>query len=203
MVTRSHLINNISKAMFVINSLKYKLVFKKFGLLSYIRRPIFISNPQNITVGEKVSIWNGARIEAVTKYNDQLYKPAIIIEDNVKIQQNFHCTCANKVHIKKGTLITQNVGVFDIIHPYKQINISPSKQDIEYMDVEIGENCMIGMNSVILPGTKLGPHTIVGANSVVNISTEGYCVIVGSPAKVIKKYNFQNQTWEGVRVQSE
>ena len=43
------------------------------------------------------------------------------------------------------------------------------------------------MNSVILPGVKLGTRTIVAAGSVVTKSfPEGYCVIAGSPAKIIR-----------------
>ena len=43
------------------------------------------------------------------------------------------------------------------------------------------------MNSVILPGVTLGPHTIVGAGSVVTHSfPDGYCVIAGNPARLIR-----------------
>ena len=46
------------------------------------------------------------------------------------------------------------------------------------------------MNSVVLPGVKLGDHTVVGAGSIVTKSfPEGYCVIAGNPAKMIKKIN--------------
>jgi acetyltransferase-like isoleucine patch superfamily enzyme len=43
------------------------------------------------------------------------------------------------------------------------------------------------MNSVILPGVELGDFTVVGAGSVVTKSfKDGYCVIAGNPAKVIR-----------------
>lgn len=47
---------------------------------------------------------------------------------------------------------------------------------------------MIGMNSVILPGAILEKHCVVGANSVVSGVFDDYSVIVGTPAKVVKKY---------------
>ena len=54
-------------------------------------------------------------------------------------------------------------------------------------DVVIGEKCWIGMNALILPGVVLGPHTSVGAGAVVTKSfPEGYCVIAGNPAKLIR-----------------
>lgn len=51
----------------------------------------------------------------------------------------------------------------------------------------ICDHSWAGMNSVILPGVKLGTRTIVAAGSVVTKSfPEGYCVIAGSPAKIIR-----------------
>lgn len=51
----------------------------------------------------------------------------------------------------------------------------------------IGDNCWIAANAIILPGVKLGNHTIVAAGAVVNKSfEEGNCIIGGVPAKKIK-----------------
>ena len=49
------------------------------------------------------------------------------------------------------------------------------------------------MGSIILPGVVLGDYTIVGAGSVVTKSfKDGYCVIGGNPAKIIKRLNFED-----------
>ncbi len=46
----------------------------------------------------------------------------------------------------------------------------------------------VGMNSVITAGVELGPRTIVAAGAVVTKSfPEGFCVLAGVPAKVVKK----------------
>ena len=64
-------------------------------------------------------------------------------------------------------------------------------------EVFIGSNCKIYNNVVILPGTKLGNHCIVGANSVVRKAEyPDYSIIVGNPAKIVKKYNFISSKWE-------
>ncbi len=56
--------------------------------------------------------------------------------------------------------------------------------------MEIGKFCWIAMNVVILPGVKLGDFTVVGAGAIVTKSfPEGYCVIVGNPAKIVKYLN--------------
>lgn len=54
---------------------------------------------------------------------------------------------------------------------------------------EIGDNCLIGMNSTVLNGAKIGKNSIVGAGAVVTegkVFEEG-SLILGIPAKAIKK----------------
>lgn len=50
----------------------------------------------------------------------------------------------------------------------------------------IGNNVFIGMNSIILMGTKIGNNVIVGAGSVVSGEIPDNCVIAGNPAKIIR-----------------
>lgn len=52
--------------------------------------------------------------------------------------------------------------------------------------IEIGNDCFIGMNSIILKGTKLGNNVIVGAGSVVHGTFPDNCIIAGNPAKIVK-----------------
>ena len=54
--------------------------------------------------------------------------------------------------------------------------------------IKIGDYCWLGMHVMVMAGVELGPSTIVGAGSIVTKSfPEGYCVIAGNPAKVIKQ----------------
>lgn len=53
--------------------------------------------------------------------------------------------------------------------------------------ITIGKNCFIGCNSIILKGTVLGDGCVVGAGAVVSGKFEDNCVIVGNPAKVIRR----------------
>lgn len=87
------------------------------------------------------------------------------------------------IRIGHGTYIAPNVGIITANHDLNDLSCpAPGK------DVNIGNNCWIGMNSVLLPGVTLGEHTIVGAGSVVTKSfPEGNCVIAGNPAKIIKQ----------------
>lgn len=87
-----------------------------------------------------------------------------------------------RVYIGDYTQIASNVGIISANH-----NMYDSRKHNNSI-VSIGKYCWIGMNSVILPDVILGDFTIVGAGSVVTKSfEEGYCVIGGNPARVIKR----------------
>ncbi|XME02155.1 CatB-related O-acetyltransferase [Lachnospiraceae bacterium C1.1] len=59
-------------------------------------------------------------------------------------------------------------------------------------DTVIGNDVWIGQNSVILPGVNIGDGAIIGANSVVGSDVNPYAIVVGNPAKVLRK-RFDNE----------
>lgn len=54
-------------------------------------------------------------------------------------------------------------------------------------DTIIGNDVWIGQNAVILPGVKIGDGAIIGANSVIGHDVEPYSIVVGNPARTIRK----------------
>ena len=87
-----------------------------------------------------------------------------------------------KIYIGDYTQIAPGVGIISSNHDvYNSTLQVPGK-------ISIGKYSWLGMNSVILPNVELGDFTIVAAGSVVTKSfSEGYCVIAGVPAKIIKQ----------------
>ena len=160
---------------------------------NYISLPL----PDSFSIGCGSTIMDGFRIETVKEYAGVMFTPHLRIGDHVNINQNFHCTCADSIEIKSGVSITANCGVFDIIHPYENIKENPRYEKIKTAPIVIGEDSLIGMNSVIMPGVHLGKHTIVGANSTIMKGCyPDYVVLAGSPARIIKKYCEQTGKWE-------
>lgn len=105
-------------------------------------------------------------------------------KDDLHIFQTPGCyfQAIGNIILGKGCYVAPNVGIITANHLFNDL----TKHSLP-KEVIIGKNCWIGMNSVILPGVKLGDNTIVGAGSVVTKSfEEGNCVICGNPAKKIK-----------------
>lgn len=179
---------------FIITTILYRPFLKKaYGNFIFIH-PMQIT-PQYLTIGKNVIIRHNARIEGVNEYEGIKYMPEIILGDDIRIQQNLHLTCAIKITIGKSTAIAANVTITDINHGYTDIYTPPEKQKLEVKEVIIGINCKIYNNVVILPGTILGKHCIVGANSVVSGEYPDYCVLAGNPARIISKYDRETATW--------
>lgn len=64
----------------------------------------------------------------------------------------------------------------------------PKQKDMPFKgDTVIGNDVWIGQNVVILPGVHIGDGAIIGANSVVGSDVEAYTIVVGNPAKPIRK----------------
>jgi acetyltransferase-like isoleucine patch superfamily enzyme len=53
-------------------------------------------------------------------------------------------------------------------------------------DTYIGHDCVIGVNSIIMPGVKIGNEVVIGSASIVTKDIPDNCIAVGNPAKVIK-----------------
>jgi acetyltransferase-like isoleucine patch superfamily enzyme len=52
--------------------------------------------------------------------------------------------------------------------------------------VTVGFGADIGMNASILPGVHIGAHSIVGAGAVVTNDIDGYAIVAGVPARLIR-----------------
>lgn len=184
---------NIIKYFWAIRSIIYKVRFKKIGKFSYIGKPVYLQGTKRVKIGNKVRIYPGVRIETHGAAG------SIVIKDNVSIGQNFHITSGNsELVIGKDTTILGNTFITNIDHNYKQIGVHILKQDFLTKKTKIGENCFIGYGAAIQAGTILGKQCIVGTNSVVRGEFPDYCVIVGAPAKVVKRYNPNTDTWEKI-----
>jgi len=64
----------------------------------------------------------------------------------------------------------------------------PASSDMPFKgDTMIGNDVWIGQNAVILPGVHIGDGAIIGANSVVGCDVAPYTIVIGNPAKELRK----------------
>jgi acetyltransferase-like isoleucine patch superfamily enzyme len=179
----------IFKIFWILRGLIYKPFFGKYSLPSYIGKPVFIGNFKRIFIGKRVRIFPGARIEVIG--NDA----SVVFEENVSIGQNLHITSASELVIGKNTTILESVMITNIDHDYQEIAKPIWEQKLIIKETKIGENCFIGYGAVIQAGTMLGKQCVVGANAVVRGTFPPYSVIVGVPARIVKRYDEKSGVW--------
>lgn len=179
------------KIFWILRGLLYKPFFGKFGFPSYIGKPLFIGSSKRIFIGKRVRIFPGARIEVVDK------KSSIVFEDNISIGQNLHIISGGgqELRIGQNTTFSANVFITNVDHEYDEIDKYILEQPLVNSKTQIGENCFIGYGAVVQAGTILGKQCIVGANAVVRGNFPAYSVIVGVPARIIKRYDKNSGIW--------
>lgn len=177
-----------------------KIIFSKARI---IRFPIDIRGKKYIRVSEGFTTGRYCRIEAYPSDNSNVI---ISFGKNVQINDFVHITGMKKVCIGNNVLLASKIYISDCSHGSYSGNINDSYPEsfvVErtYMknSVIIEDNVWIGESVSILPGVNIGKNSIIGANSVVTKSIPANCIAVGNPAKVVKKFNFQNMNWESVK----
>ena len=86
--------------------------------------------------------------------------------------------------ISIGDNVTIAPGVKLLTHDNSVCKIFPEFTDV-FGRINIGSNCFIGANVIVLPGVTLGDTCIVAAGSVVTKSFPRGVIIAGNPAKQI------------------
>lgn len=128
--------------------------------------------------------------------NERLIYWPVHRNSEVTHPENVYVGINSNAGTRPGCYIQGNGGIWigDYVHFASNIGVISGNHCLYNQlihgkkEVRIDNYCWIGMNVVILPGVHLGPRTVVGAGSVVTKSfPNGYCVIAGNPARIIKE----------------
>ncbi|MHA1696341.1 MAG: acyltransferase, partial [Candidatus Helarchaeota archaeon] len=124
--------------------------------------------------------------------NVKIIKPEkIYIGNRVKITDNCILDGSGGVIIGDDSMIGIHSMILTNMHRFDQKDVSIRDQGSTYKPVKIGKDVWLGARTIVLPGVIIGNHSIIGANSVVSKSIPENSIAVGSPAKIIKKREFQ------------
>ena len=110
----------------------------------------------------------------------------------IKIGHNFGCGdfcffgSAGGIEIGDDVIMGQNVRFHAQSHNYEGQDLIRC-QGVTSKGIKIGNNCWIGSGVVILDGITIGNGCVIGSNTIVTKSFPDNCVIVGNPARILKK----------------
>lgn len=124
--------------------------------------------------GKKVNIEKNALFSTRAKLGDY---------SGIGINAQIRGACVIGDYVMMGpncTIYAQNHEFSDVTKPMKFQGYQEEKPVI------IGDDVWIGENVSILPGVKVGSHSIIGASAVVTKDVPEYAVVAGNPAEVKK-----------------
>lgn len=100
---------------------------------------------------------------------------------------NYDCIMLNNAMIKLGdnVLVGPKVSFYTAMHP---IDAKQREQWLIYAKpITVEDNVWIGGSATILGGVTIGKNAIVGAGAVVTKDVEPNTIVVGNPARVLRK----------------
>lgn len=118
---------------------------------------------------------------------------------NIEVGKNFfanyNCTILDvgKVVIGDNCLLAPNVAIYTAGHP-----LHPDSRNSAYeygIGVTVGDNCWIGGNVVICPGVHIGNNCVIGVGSVVTRDIPEWSFAAGNPCKVIRKITEEDRRY--------
>lgn len=135
--------------------------------------------------GAKIGV--NVRIHSINLFNLENGFRNLVIGDDAYIGPACRIDLAGRVKINRGAVLSSGTCIMTHNDPGSYHNsplcrIYPPNK----MPVEISEYAWIGVNSVILAGSKIGKCTVVGSMSLVCGCLEDWSVYVGIPVRKIK-----------------
>jgi acetyltransferase-like isoleucine patch superfamily enzyme len=167
------------------------------GQRSVLFRPLFVSNPGRISIGDGTQIREFARLEVIHRPHLG-WDANLRIGNRVNIEQGVHIVCQGAVTIGDDVSITAFCAIVDTFHPHDPPDMAPpigSRLPTEWTSVTIGDGTFIGMHTVVLPNVRIGRGCVIGAGSLVNRNIPDYAIAAGSPARVISIFDQQTRKW--------
>lgn len=183
-------------------STAYNLVLTKlfYKGARLIRRPFYCRGKFRLQFDKGFTTGHNCRFDLLGEENDNSKK--LILGKNCKIGDNVHIVASEKVIIGDNCLMASKVFISDTSHgdygnsdKKSSPDIPPDDRPLFIKPVTIGKNVWIGENVCVLLGVNIGNGSIIAANSVVNRDIPENCIVAGSPAKIIKKWDRQLEMW--------
>lgn len=172
--------------------------FGSVGKGAVLYRPeVLDRNTKNVFVGEGTTILMGSRIQL---YPVDGKMPKIVFGERCYIGYHNTFLAAADIVIGDEVLMASNILISSENHS------TDPESPIPYMDqplkaapVRIGDGTWLGERVMVMPGVTIGMKCVIGGGSVVTKDVSDYSIAVGSPARVVKTYDFDRHEW--VRVQ--
>lgn len=162
----------------------------------WVDMPVKVVNPAGVSLHQGVSLsWNGW-LYAVERFGDTVFdNPEIIIRERTYVGAGFHIVACRRIEIGRDCMLGDRVYISDNCHRYADPAMSIHEGGLDVGEVIIGDGTWIGENACVFGDVRIGKRCVIGANSVVRKSLPDHSVAVGAPARVVKRFDPETDSW--------
>lgn len=115
--------------------------------------------------------------------SSRIYAPFLLtLDDHACLGPYSEVYNLGPVHLEARSTLSQQAYICNGTH-----DLEDPDQPLLVGETKIGKEAFIGARGFIMPGVSLGEGAVVGACAVVTKDVEPWTVVVGNPARVIKK----------------
>lgn len=168
----------------------------------YLAGPISLTGGEYVSVGAETVISRDVRIGAYARFGRQTFSSSvkIIVGKNCRIGKDCMLSAIDRIEIGDNVAVTARTLVLDNVHGEFRDNKLTFENGTEIPDVflqnvftrdlasrgpvVIENDVHIGEGCVILPGVRIGHHSVIAASSVVAKNVPPYSIVSGKPAMV-------------------
>ena len=154
-------------------------LYQHRGRHSVIHRSVRMDTPPY----RKFSLGDYSVIESFTCINNAVGD--VIISDHTRV--GIHNTIIGPVNIGSHVNLAQGITITALNHNFADTEKRIDEQGVSTTPVVIEDDVWIGANAVVLPGVRIGTHSVVAAGAVVTKDVPPHSIVAGIPAKLIKK----------------
>ena len=170
--------------------------FGSFGPGSYIVPPARVSMPEAIHIGAGVIINEHSWISVVEAVPG--HTPKLTIGDRTVIDRLLHVACVGEIEIGEDVLIAERTLIGDTYHDYSDPDAHIVQQAVAPRKVTIERGAHLGLGSIVMPGVTIGEEALVGAGAVVTRDVPPRTVVVGNPARVVRRFDAARGEWVSI-----
>ncbi len=165
-----------------------------------VRRPVFVRGRRRLRYGPGFTTGYHCRFDLGVG-NPGSAGPTLIIGAQARLGDFVHIVAGESVRVGDHCLMASKIFISDTSHgSYQGPDQSrpdsvPNDRPLRYRPVVIGDRVWIGEGVSILPGSRVGHGCVIGAGAVVSGEFPDGSIIVGVPARVVRRFDEDRDEW--------
>ncbi len=154
--------------------------FLSVGKRVVLERGVHVWHPETVSIGENVYVGHNTYLKSYPTGE-------LKIGNDTWIGQEVFLHAAGGIFIGKRVGIGPRVSIFTSFHAESGRKRAILDSPLAFKPVHVGDDADIGIGAILLPGIRIGKGAQVGAGAVVTKNVAPYAVVVGNPARVLRK----------------